>query len=70
MIDEQLLLSRGKELDLNVDAEVVRQLDEIRKQNHLDSMEALEKAVRRFGHLVRGLAGGHEEPHGPPDGHP
>ena len=49
MIDEQLLLSRGKELDLNVDAEVVRQLDEIRKQNHMDSMEALEKAVRDSG---------------------
>ena len=49
MIDEQLLLSRGKELDLNVDAEVVRQLDEIRKQNKLDSMEALEKAVRDSG---------------------
>jgi peptidyl-prolyl cis-trans isomerase SurA len=49
MIDEQLLLSRGKELDLNVDSEVVRQLDEIRKQNHLDSMEALEKAVRDSG---------------------
>ena len=49
MIDEQLLISRGKELDLNVDAEVVRQLDDIRKQNHLDSMEALEKAVRDSG---------------------
>ncbi|GAC1419296.1 MAG: hypothetical protein NVSMB62_11860 [Acidobacteriaceae bacterium] len=49
MIDEQLLISRGKEMDLNVDAEVVRQMDEIRKQNHLDSMEALEKAVRESG---------------------
>jgi peptidyl-prolyl cis-trans isomerase SurA len=49
MIDEQLLISRGKELDVNVDSEVVRQMDEIRKQNHLDSMEALEKAVRESG---------------------
>ena len=49
MIDEQLLLSRGKELEMNVDSEVIRQLDEIRKQNKLDSMEALEKAVRGSG---------------------
>jgi peptidyl-prolyl cis-trans isomerase SurA len=49
MIDQQLLLSRGKELDINADAEVIRRLDDIRKQNHLDSMEALEKAVREQG---------------------
>ena len=49
MIDQQLLLSRGKELGLNADAEVVRRLDEIRKQNHLDTMEDLEKAARQQG---------------------
>lgn len=49
MIDQQLLLSRAKELGLNADAEVVRRLDEIRKQNHLDSMEDLEKAARQQG---------------------
>lgn len=49
MIDQQLLLSRGKELDINAESEVIRRLDDIRKQNHLDSMEALEKAVRDSG---------------------
>lgn len=49
MIDKQLLLSKGKELGLNADAEVIRRLDEIRKQNHLDSMEALEKAAASQG---------------------
>lgn len=49
MIDKQLLLSRGKELGMSADAEVVRQLDEIRKQNHLDTMEDLEKAARQSG---------------------
>jgi peptidyl-prolyl cis-trans isomerase SurA len=49
MIDQQLLLSRAKELGLNADAEVTRRLDEIRKQNHLDSMEDLEKAARQQG---------------------
>lgn len=49
MIDQQLLLSRAKELGLNADAEVIRRLDEIRKQNHLDSMEDLERAARQQG---------------------
>jgi peptidyl-prolyl cis-trans isomerase SurA len=59
MIDQQLLLSRGKELDINADAEVIRQLDEIRKRNKLDAMEekdcttatctSLEKAMRDSG---------------------
>jgi peptidyl-prolyl cis-trans isomerase SurA len=49
MIDQQLLLSRGKELDINADTEVIRQLDDIRKKNNMDSMEALEKAVRDSG---------------------
>lgn len=49
MVDQQLLLSKAKELGLNGDAEVIRQLDEIRKQNKLDSMEDLEKAARQQG---------------------
>jgi peptidyl-prolyl cis-trans isomerase SurA len=49
MIDKQLLLSRGKELGINADAEVVRQLDEIRKSNHLGTMEELEAAARQQG---------------------
>jgi peptidyl-prolyl cis-trans isomerase SurA len=49
MIDKQLLLSRGKELDINADSELIRRLDDIRKQYHFDSMEALEKAIRESG---------------------
>jgi peptidyl-prolyl cis-trans isomerase SurA len=49
MIDQQLLLSRAKELSLNVDAEVVRRLDDIRKQNHMETMDDLEKAARAQG---------------------
>lgn len=49
IIDQQLLISKGKELGLNADAEVIRRLDEIRKQNHLDTMEDLEKAARQQG---------------------
>ncbi|SEB64718.1 peptidylprolyl isomerase [Terriglobus roseus] len=49
LIDQQLLLSKGKELGINPDAEVIRRLDEIRKQNNLPSMEALEAAARSQG---------------------
>jgi len=49
MIDQQLLISRGKELDINADSEIIRRLDDIRKQNHFDTMEDLEKAVRQSG---------------------
>ena len=49
MIDQQLLLSRGKELGLNADVELIRRLDDIRKQNKLDSLEDLEKAARQQG---------------------
>jgi peptidyl-prolyl cis-trans isomerase SurA len=49
MIDQQLLLSKGKELGINADAEVIRRLDDIRKQNHFETMEDLEKAARAQG---------------------
>jgi peptidyl-prolyl cis-trans isomerase SurA len=49
LIDQQLLLSKGKELGINPDAEVIRRLDDIRKQNNLPSMEALEAAARSQG---------------------
>jgi peptidyl-prolyl cis-trans isomerase SurA len=47
LIDNQLLLSKGKQLGITGEAETIRQLDELRKQNHLDSMEALEKAAEQ-----------------------
>jgi peptidyl-prolyl cis-trans isomerase SurA len=49
MIDQQLLLSKGKELGITGDAETMRRLDDIRKQNHMDSMEALQKAAEQQG---------------------
>jgi peptidyl-prolyl cis-trans isomerase SurA len=49
LVDQQLLLSRGKDLDINGETELVRRLDEIRKQNHLDTMEDLEKAAASQG---------------------
>lgn len=49
MIDSDLLIAKGKELGINCDAETIRQLDDIRKQNHLPDMEALEKAATQQG---------------------
>src|SRR5438105_800708 len=46
LIDQQLLLQRGKDLGINGDTEVVKKLDEIRKQMNLESMEDLEKAAQ------------------------
>ncbi|HKO12473.1 MAG TPA: peptidylprolyl isomerase [Acidobacteriaceae bacterium] len=49
LIDRQLLLSQGKQLGISGETDVVKRLDEIRKQNHLDSMEDLQKAVESQG---------------------
>jgi peptidyl-prolyl cis-trans isomerase SurA len=49
LIDKQLLLSRAKELDISGDTELIKRLDEIRKQNNLDSMDDLQKAVEAQG---------------------
>ena len=49
LIDQSLLVQRGKDMGMNVEAEVIKQLDQIRIQNKLDSMEALEKAVTSEG---------------------
>jgi peptidyl-prolyl cis-trans isomerase SurA len=49
LIDEQLLLSKGKELGITGDAETMRELDDIRKKNNLASMEDLQKAAAAQG---------------------
>ena len=47
LIDQQLLLQKGKDLGINVDADVIKRLDEIRKQLNLESMDDLEKAAQQ-----------------------
>ena len=49
LIDQQLLLSKGKELGITGETELIKRLDEIRKQNHLDSLDDLEKAAQQQG---------------------
>ena len=49
MIDQQLLIERAKDMDINVETELVKRLDDIRKQNNLATMEEFEKAVESQG---------------------
>ncbi len=49
MIDQQLLLEKGKDLGITADTELIKKLDDMRKEMKLDSMEALEKAAEAQG---------------------
>lgn len=49
LIDQQLLVQKGKELGMTGDTEVIKRLDEMRKQMNLESMEDLEKAAQEQG---------------------
>ena len=49
LIDRQLLLEKGKDLGITADTDLVKRLDEMRKQMNLDSMEELEKAAQSQG---------------------
>ena len=49
LIDQQLWLSKGKQLGVTGDTELVKRLNDIRKQYNLDTMEDLEKAAKDQG---------------------
>ncbi len=49
LIDQQLLLQRGEQMNISADTEVIKRLDEIRKQMHAESMEDVEKAAQAQG---------------------
>jgi peptidyl-prolyl cis-trans isomerase SurA len=49
LIDQQLLVQKGDDLGLSVDTDLVKRMDDLRKEMNLDSMEALEKAAQQQG---------------------
>jgi peptidyl-prolyl cis-trans isomerase SurA len=49
LIDQQLLLEKGKDLGISGDTELIKKLDQMRKEMNLDSMEELEKAAQAQG---------------------
>jgi peptidyl-prolyl cis-trans isomerase SurA len=50
LIDQQLWLSKGKELGINGETELINKLNDIRKQYNLATMEDLEKAAQEQGY--------------------
>jgi peptidyl-prolyl cis-trans isomerase SurA len=49
LIDQQLLLEKGKDLSINGDTDLIKKLDQMRKEMKLDSLEALEKEATKQG---------------------
>ena len=49
LIDQQLMLQKGQDLGISADTDLIKRLDEIRKQMNLDNMEDLEKAAQAQG---------------------
>jgi peptidyl-prolyl cis-trans isomerase SurA len=49
MIDQQLLIERAKDMNIDVTADVVSRLNDIRKQNNLGTLDDLQKAVEQSG---------------------
>lgn len=49
LIDQSLMVQKGKDDDINVDTDVIKRLDEMRKQYNLASLEDLQKDVEQQG---------------------
>jgi len=49
LIDESLMVQKAKDLDINVETDVVKQLDDIRKRNNLATLEDLETEIEKQG---------------------
>jgi peptidyl-prolyl cis-trans isomerase SurA len=49
LIDQQLLIQRAKDEGISVETEVIKRLDDVRRQNNLASLDDLEKAVETEG---------------------
>ena len=49
LIDQSLMVQRAKDMGISVESDVIKRLDDVRKQNGLASLEDLEKAVEGSG---------------------
>lgn len=50
MIDRALMVQKAKDLDIDVETDVIKRLDEIRQEAKVDSLEALQKEAERSGY--------------------
>jgi peptidyl-prolyl cis-trans isomerase SurA len=51
LIDQSLMVQKAKDLDINVETDVIKRLDEIRRSMKLESLEDLQKEVEKEGLL-------------------
>lgn len=49
LIDQSLMVQKAKDLDLNVETDLVKRLDEMRQNMHLTTLQHLEKEVEKEG---------------------
>ena len=49
LIDQDLMVQKANDDDINVDTDVIKRLDEIRQQYNMPSLEALQEAVEKDG---------------------
>jgi peptidyl-prolyl cis-trans isomerase SurA len=49
LIDQSLMVQKAKDDDINVETDVVKQLDDIRKKNNLGTLEDLETEIEKQG---------------------
>lgn len=49
MIDQQLLIQRGKDMGIDVESDLVKRLDDVRKQDGFATMDDFQKAVEQSG---------------------
>jgi peptidyl-prolyl cis-trans isomerase SurA len=49
LIDQSLMVQKAKDLDINVETDVVKELDDIRKKNNIATLEDLETEVEKQG---------------------
>ncbi len=49
LIDQALMVQKAKDLDINVETDLIKRLDEIRKQSNLATLEDLQKEVEKQG---------------------
>jgi peptidyl-prolyl cis-trans isomerase SurA len=49
LIDQSLMVQRAKDMGISMESDVIKRLDDVRKQNGLASLEELEKAVESSG---------------------
>jgi peptidyl-prolyl cis-trans isomerase SurA len=49
LIDQSLLVQRAKDLNIDAQTDLIKELDQVRQQNNMPSMDALQKAVEGSG---------------------